>query len=55
MNNEAIEALEYLEHIGSIMYVLQRSDDYEDLIESCHITFRHFDIHFSRPDFDTNR
>lgn len=55
MNNEAVEALDYLEHIGSIMYVLQKRDDDEDCIESCHITFRRFGNHFHRENYDIDR
>ena len=55
MNNEAIQALDYLENIGSIMYMLQKRDDYEDCIESCPITFRRFGNHLRRENYDTNR
>lgn len=55
MNEEAVEALEYLEHIGSILYVLGRDDEDDDTITSCHITFRRFNNHLNRANFDPDR
>lgn len=55
MNTGAIAALNYLEHIGSIVYVLQKSDEDEELVESYHITFRCLSNYLSRLDFDEDR
>lgn len=55
MNQELVEALEYLEHIGSILYTLERDDEDDDRMKSCHITLRMFDSHLHWESYNPHR
>ena len=55
MNEESIEALDYLEHIGSIICTLERDDEDDDRMTSFHIIIRIFDNHLDRNNYDLDR
>lgn len=51
-NDEALEALDYLRQIGSIGYKIERDNEDDNRITSFHITFRIFDNHLHRENYD---
>jgi len=55
MNEEALEALDYLRHIGSIAYRIERDEEDSSRITSCHITIRRFCNFLNRDNFDEER
>ena len=55
MNQEAVDALDYLEYIDNIHYTLERDDEDDDRMTSYHITLRRFDNPLHRENYDPDR
>ena len=55
MNDEDFEALEYLEQVGIIIHRIERDHEDDNRVTSCHITFRRFDNHLERENYDPDR